>query len=166
MATAPDFAASLSSLPAREHRHAYEVVRARPCWAYFDLEREGSESELIEADATAGEVACLAALLLQDAAQQQLGRAITVEVAALDSPRDGKFSRHVILRAHTLPGTSDEATLSPTRPLLLSGPGDAAAEVGEGQFPDSRFQIVPTVCMGEREGVKHQLFILIEKHKD
>ena len=78
-------------------------------------------------------------------------------MAALDSPRDGKFSRHVILRAHTLPGTSDEATLSPTRPLLLSGPGDAAAEVGEGQFPDSRFQIVPMVCMGEREGVKHQL---------
>ena len=162
VATAPDFAAALSSLPA-EHRHAYEVVRARPCWAYFDLEREGSESELIEADATAGEVACLAALLLQeqDAAQQQLGRAITVEVAALDSPRDGKFSRHVILRAHTLPGTSDEATLSPTRPLLLSGPGDAAAEVGGGQFPDSRFQIVPTVCMGESEGVKHQLFVLI-----
>ena len=72
----------------------------------------------------------------------------------------------MILLVHTLPGTSDEATLSPTRPLLLSGPGDAAAEVGGGQFPDSRFQIVPTVCMGEREGVKHQLFILIEKHKD
>ena len=140
VATAPDFAASLSSLPA-EHRHAYEVVRARPCWAYFDLEREGSETELIEAEATAGEVARLASLLLQDAAQQQLGRAITVEVvAALDSPRDGKFSRHVILWAHTLPGTSDEATRSPTRPLLLSGPGDGAAEVGGGSFqiPDSR----------------------------
>ena len=75
----------------------------------------------------------------------------------------------MILRAHTLPGTSDEATLSPMRPLLLSGPGDAAAEVGGWQFPDSRFQIVPTVyscSMGEREGVKHQQFILIEKHDD
>ena len=55
-------------------------------------ERAARPTELIEAEATAGEVARLASLLLQDAAQQQLGRAITVEVAALDSPRDGKLS--------------------------------------------------------------------------
>ena len=40
-------------------RHAYEVVRAVPCYAYFDLERTGSQYELEQAGEQAAEVARL-----------------------------------------------------------------------------------------------------------
>ena len=116
-ARARSLAVTLMAVPARQ-RHMYEIVRAAPCWAYFDLELVGCASELQDADERAAEVARFAALYLADAARLQLCRNIAVEIAAMDSHRLGKFSRHLICRAHAVPGGE---------PVLLRSPTDAAA---------------------------------------
>jgi hypothetical protein len=114
-ARAMDFSSAYMALP-QEQRHAYEIVRkSKPCWAFFDLERLECTGE---ADAWAREIARVASGLLIERTLELLGRAVSVQVLALDSSRPGKFSRHLILRARAEPcGT----------PIMLSGPPAAGA---------------------------------------
>ena len=64
-ATARDFALAMAAVSPLQ-RHAYEVVRAVPCCAYFDLECTGSQHELEQADEQAAEVARLEARYLEE----------------------------------------------------------------------------------------------------
>ena len=106
-------------LPASD-RHAYEVVEDKPCRAFFDLESKcDGDRELAAADALAVELAEAASEVLMAAALRQLGVGLlAVSVAALDSHRPHKFSRHLVIKVRDA---------SSGNGLLLASLADAAA---------------------------------------
>jgi hypothetical protein len=126
-ATARDFALAMAAVSPLQ-RHAYEVVRAVPCCAYFDLECTGSQHELEQADEQAAEVARLEARYLEESTMLSWAPLfVSTSVAALDSERVGKSSRNLVLRAYKVLGGE---------PMLLAGPCFTTH-----QFPVSSFQL-------------------------
>ena len=122
-------------------RHAYEVVRAVPCYAYFDLERTGSQYELEQAGEQAAEVARLEA---RDTCTSRSRRCwaplfVSASVFARLGTRRQKFSRHLVLQAYTVLGGD---------PMLLAGPyftthqfPVSSSRLPSFQFPASSFQL-------------------------
>ena len=121
-------------------RHAYEVVRAVPCYAYFDLERTGSQYELEQAGEQAAEVARLEARYLDKSAM--LGTAVCVRVG-VRSTRNASASSAGILcyrRTRCWAATRCSSRDPTSQPISFQfpAPGSPASSF---QLPASSFQL-------------------------
>ena len=109
-ARAMDFSSAYMALP-QEQRHAYEIVRkSKPCWAFFDLERLECTGE---ANACAREIARVASGLLIERALELLGRAVSVQVLALDSSRERRSQSRRERRSHACESRLRAVSASP-----------------------------------------------------
>ena len=120
-------------------RHTYEVVRAVPCYAYFDLERTGSQYELEQAGEQAAEVARLEARYLEKSAM--LGTAVCVRVGVRSTWNASASSAGILCyrQAYTVLGGD---------PMLLAGPCFtthqflvSSSKLPSFHFPASSFQL-------------------------